>query len=195
MKNGMNTKIIGLIILVIALFSIAAFFVITLLNNGDNKEENNGGNNGGNNGNNNNPVVTDTNITSIYEMALTDAEQLFDVGGKEITIMVNASGDVVVNNNANGIKANAAYITNQVVIFGNKTKCGTVITGAIDKNGNSISVPSNDYKLIDFRMFEDKCVARNVGVCSCNDTYDYCDDSYDIVFTYNGNSILISNLY
>lgn len=185
MKNGFNTKNLIIIILVIIVLSIAGFALSSVLK-GDNsgEPENNGGEI--------KPVSYA--ITSIYQLELTSDAKTVDVGGTSVSLAL-IDGKIVVNDNEiSDITANYAYVTDQVVIFGNNTKCGTIITYVVDKSGNSVLFDTNDYKLIDFRMYENKCVARNVGVCTCKEQYDYCDESYDIVISYDGTQISISEL-
>ncbi len=190
MKKGSNVKMVGIIILILAILSIVGFFISSKIGKTDTNTDNN-------QGNNTVPtpkVVGNVAITSIYQTEITKEEQVYDIGDKQVTLLLNNNNEVVVNGNTSGIKANYAYVTNQVIIFGNQTSCGTTIVSVIDKEGNKITFTDNDYKLIDFRMYEDKCVARNVGVCSCKTTYEYCAESYDVVFTYDGSNLAINNL-
>ena len=187
MKKGFGLKEFGIVIVIILIVSIVGFFLTSKKNNNENEN--------GNNGNNGNGAITNTAITMIYEAEITQNEQVYELNGNNVTVALDESGQLLINNTSVEVKANYAYVTNQIIIFGNKTACGTVILYVIDRNGNSIPFIENDYKLIDFRMYENKCVARNVGVCECKGTFSYCEYSYDVVLNYDGTQLLLSNLF
>ena len=181
-----NMKKILLILIVMALILILGFFVYTGFNGNGNS--NNNSNNGQNSGGNSGSVSYD--ITKVYQVDLDAGERAHLVGDKEVRIKVLEGVLYVNDNKIPDVKAENAYITDQIVIFTYKGKCHNIMSYVVDKNGKEVSFTKNNYQLYDFRTLDGQCVAAGSEVCPC-DMSDNCYENYAITFTYDGSKLII----
>ena len=192
LKRDNNKKMALIIILVFAMILMIGLIMLYFHNN---KNTDSNTNNGNSNSSKNTTVVDK--ITSVDKIAISDADQVVNLGGKDYKIKKEISVDgsfLLINdktiNTDNGgtVYADNAYVTNKFIIFTIIGQELDEIVYAIDENGNKIEISDNKYQIHDLKVVNEHLQAS--GHIFCGLDGDCPDVDLDII--YENNKIIVT---
>ena len=143
-------------------------------------------------GSNSSIIIEST--TSVKEINITEANQIFKLGNKGVLIKKDSSDHLYVNNQAakksvddSEVGFIKAYLTEKYIFFTDIGLIGEGIVYAVNEDGKEITISDNKYELNNIKMVNGNLQAKGSIYCGidCNAT------SKDVVIKYANNTLTV----